>query len=114
MLPDPHAIKPLGARVVIQIEGRSGVSKGGIELPKELGIEKVKPKAGRVIAAGPGKQTSKALLPMPVKVGDRVVFDAFLQENGTPLATVDGTEYCIANALDLIAIVSDDVDVTLF
>tara|TARA_Y100000310_G_scaffold320027_1_gene376004 strand:- start:464 stop:808 length:345 start_codon:yes stop_codon:yes gene_type:complete len=114
MLPDPRALKPVGARVIIEIEGRPGVSKGGIELPKELNVEKVKPKAGRIIAAGPGKQTSKALIPMPVAVGDRVIFDAFLREQGNPLATVDGTEYCLANAFDLIAIVDDEVDVTLF
>jgi len=113
MLPDPRTLKPVGPRVVIEVEGRPGVSKGGIALPEELNIEKVKPKAGRVIAVGTGKQTSKALLPMPVAVGDRVVFDAFLRENGTPLATVDGKEHCLLNAFDLIAIIDDDVDISV-
>jgi co-chaperonin GroES (HSP10) len=116
VLPDPRTIKPIGARVVIEIEPRATISKGGIELPVEMGVEKVKPKAGRIIAAGPGKvsQADGSHLPMPVAVGDRVVFDAFLRENGCPLDTVDGKEHCLANALDLIAVVSDDVDVTLF
>lgn len=114
MLPDPRTLKPVGPRVILEVESRPTVSEGGIELPMELDIEKVKPKAGRVMAVGTGKQTGKALIPMPVAVGDRVVFDGFLRENGTPLATVDGKEHCLINAFDLIAVIGDDVDISLF
>jgi chaperonin GroES len=60
---------------------------------------------GRVVAAGPGaKDASGKLIPMPVKVGDFVKFSQY----GPEPINLDGQEYLILNASNVLAIISKE------
>src|SRR5262249_5593236 len=67
-------IKPLGNRVLIQ-RAKAQTSKGGILLPDSA---QEKPKEGIVVAIGPGKMDEDGkVIPMNLKVGDKVLFSSY-------------------------------------
>ena len=67
-------LRPLGNRVLVQ-RSKVQTSKGGILLP-DTATEK--PKQGTVIACGEGRRNDHGKLePMPVRVGDTVLFSAY-------------------------------------
>ncbi|MBI3882085.1 MAG: co-chaperone GroES [Verrucomicrobia bacterium] len=91
-------IKPLGDRVLVEPLEAKEVKKGGIIIPDSA---KEKPQEGKVIALGTGKTDDNGKkVPFEVKVGDRVYVS---QYGGTPIK-LDGKEYKIFNADDLMAI----------
>jgi chaperonin GroES len=64
--------RPLHDRVVIKRIEAEDKSSGGIIIPDTA---KEKPQEGEVIAVGPGgRDESGKLIPIDVKVGDRVLF----------------------------------------
>ncbi len=92
-------IKPLADRIVIKPEVAEEKTKGGIILPDTA---KEKPVIGTVVAVGPGKKTDDGkIIPMDVKVGDKVLYGKY---SGTEV-TIDGEEYLIMRESDLFAIV---------
>lgn len=89
---------PLEDRVVIKVMEQEEKTASGIVLPDTA---KEKPSKGKVVAAGPGKYDDNGkLIPMPVSVGDVVVFAKYA---GTELK-LDGEEYLVVRASDLIGI----------
>jgi chaperonin GroES len=89
---------PLEDRVVIKVLEQEEKTASGIVLPDTA---KEKPSKGRVVAAGPGKYDDNGkLIPMPVNSGDIVVFAKYA---GTELK-LDGDEYLVVRATDLIGI----------
>ncbi len=65
-------ITPLGDRVLIRPVEKEESKKGGIIIPDTA---KEKPQEGKIIAVGKGKVTEEGkVLPMEVKVGDRVLY----------------------------------------
>lgn len=71
-------IQPLGDRVVIEREESEQKTPGGIVLPDTA---KEKPKQGRVVSVGTGRQLKDGtVVPLSVKVGDRVVFSSYAGE----------------------------------
>jgi len=67
-------LKPLSNRVIIQ-RSKVKTTKGGILLPDSA---QEKPKEGKIIACGPGKQNeSGETETMSVKVGDTVLFGSY-------------------------------------
>ena len=71
-------IQPLGDRVVIEREEGEQKTPGGIVLPDTA---KEKPKQGRIISVGSGRQLKDGtIVPLSVKVGDRVVFSSYAGE----------------------------------
>ena len=92
-------IKPLGDRIVIKASPAEEKTKGGIILPDTA---KEKPVVGEVVAAGPGRKADDGkLVPMEVKVGDKVLYGKY---TGTEV-TLDGQEYLIMRESDLFAVV---------
>lgn len=92
-------IKPLGDRVVIEPSEAKERTIGGIVLPDTA---KEKPQEGKVVAAGEGKKNDDGkLVPLSVKVGDKVLYGKY---SGTEI-TVDGKEYLIIREEDILAIV---------
>ena len=91
-------IKPLGDRVVIKMLESEETTKGGIIL---AGTAKEKPQMAEVLAIGPGAVEDGKLIPMEVKVGDKVLVSKY---SGTEVK-VDGTEYTILKQSDVLAIV---------
>lgn len=90
-------IKPLADRVVVKVLTQEEVTSGGIVLPDTA---KEKPQEGEVVAVGPGKYEDGKLVPMTVKVGEKVIFSKY---GGTEVK-VDGVEYLILRESDILAV----------
>ena len=90
-------IRPLADRVVIQPLEAQEKTKGGIVLPDTA---KEKPQEGKIVAIGKGKTEDGKLLPMEVKVGDRILYGKY---SGTEV-TVDGDEYVVLHESDILAV----------
>lgn len=91
-------IKPLGDRVVIKMLESEETTKGGIIL---AGSAKEKPQMAEVLAIGPGAVEDGKVIPMEVKVGDKVLMSKYA---GTEVK-IDGNEYIILSQKDILAIV---------
>lgn len=96
-------VRPLGDRVLLKPvpveEGKKLPS--GIIIPET--IDKEKPETGIVIAVGPGKRGEDgSLVPVNVKVGDRVVFSKY----GYDEVKVDGIEYYVVREENILAVIS--------
>lgn len=92
-------LKPLEDRVVLRVKVEEEKTVGGIVLASSA---QEKPQTATVVAVGPGKTTPHGNLIAPVlKVGDTVIFEKF---SGTTVK-VDGEDFLIIKASDLLAIV---------
>lgn len=94
------SIRPLGSRVVTQRLEQEETLRGGIILPDSA---KKKQETAKVVAVGPGALTEEGkLLPMPVAVGDVILMDKYAGQE----VTIDGDDYVIVKAEDIVAIVN--------
>ncbi len=91
-------IKPLQNRVVIKFVEAEEKSKGGIILTASA---QEKPQVAEVIAVGPGKVEDGKVIPVSVKVGEKVIASKYA---GT-MVKFDGIEYTILSEDDIFAIV---------
>ena len=92
-------VKPLSDRIIIKPAPAEEKTKGGIILPDTA---KEKPVIGEVVAVGPGRKSDDGkLVPMEIKVGDKVLYGKY---SGTEV-TIDGQEYLIMRESDIFAIV---------
>ena len=92
-------LKPLGDRVLVEPAEEKETKKGGIIIPDSA---KEKPTEGIVRALGTGKTDDNGKKhPFEVKVGDRVLVSKY---GGTEIK-LDGREFKIFNADDLIAVI---------
>ena len=68
-------LRPLQDRILIKRVEEKETIKGGIIIPDTA---KEKPQEGEVVAVGHGKKTEDGkLIPLDVKVGDRVLFGKY-------------------------------------
>ena len=94
-------LKPLGNRVLVQRLEPEEKMKGGIILPDSA---KKKQESARVVAVGSGKKLDDGkTLPMPVKIGDVILMDKYSGQE----VSIEGEEYMILKADDIIAIIED-------
>lgn len=92
-------VKPLGDRVLVEPVEEKEVKKGGIIIPDSA---KEKPTEGVIRALGTGRKNDEGKVqPFEVKVGDRVLISKY---GGTEIK-VDGREYKLLNADDILAII---------
>ena len=91
-------MKPLADRVVVKMVEMEETTKSGIVLP---GSAKEKPQVAEVVAVGPGAVVDGKLVPMELKVGDKVILSKYA---GTEVK-MDGVEYTILKECDVLAIV---------
>ena len=92
-------IKPLADRVVVKAVEAEEKTKTGIFLTASA---QEKPQVAEVVAVGPGARDDNGkLIPMEVKVGDKVITGKY---SGTEVK-MDGTEYTIVKQSDILAIV---------
>jgi len=90
--------RPLHDRVVIERIDPEGKTAGGIVIPDTA---QEKPQQGKVIAIGPGgRDESGRLVPIDVKVGDRILFGKW---SGTEVK-IDGVEYLIVKESDIMGV----------
>ncbi|QDU83505.1 10 kDa chaperonin [Planctomycetes bacterium Pla163] len=92
-------IRPLADRVLVQRVEAEGKTAGGILLPESA---KEKPKEGRIISVGDGKQLDNGeRSTFAVKVGDRILFSSYA---GTEIK-FEGEDYLIMREDDILGIV---------
>lgn len=93
------SLRPLGDRLIVQRLEQEDTLKGGIILPDSA---KKKQEMAKVVAVGKGKVTEEGKnLPMPVKEGDTILMDKYSGQE----VTIDGEEYMVLRADDVIATV---------
>jgi chaperonin GroES len=90
--------RPLHDRVVVTRIDAEEKTTGGIIIPDTA---KEKPQEGRVVAIGPGgRDENGKLMPIDVKVGDRILFGKW---SGTEVK-IDGVEYLIMKESDIMGV----------
>ncbi|MBL7045688.1 MAG: co-chaperone GroES [Parcubacteria group bacterium] len=96
-------ITPLSDRVLVKPLGLEDTERklpSGIIIPDT--VDKEKPEQGKVVAVGVGKHDDNGnLIPVGVKVGDRVVFAKYGYEE----IKVDGEEYYILREEQILAVI---------
>ena len=90
--------RQLSDRVVIKMLEAEETTKGGIILTSAA---QEKPQVAEVVAVGPGKTVDGKLVPVQLKVGDKVLMSKY---SGTEVK-VDGEEYTILREEDILAVV---------
>src|ERR1700687_2454403 len=95
--------RPLHDRVVIERIDAEAKTAGGIIIPDTA---KEKPQQGEVIAVGPGgRDESGKLIPIDVKVGDRILFGKW---SGTEVK-LDSVDYLIMKESDIMGVLQETV-----
>ncbi len=92
--------RPLHDRVVVRRIEADEKTKGGIIIPDTV---KEKPSEGEIIAVGPGgRDESGKLIPIDLKVGDRVLFGKW---GGTEVK-LDGEDLLIMKESDIMGVIA--------
>ena len=91
------SLEPLDDRIVVKPGEAEETTVSGIVIPDTA---KEKPQEGEVIAVGPGRFEEGNRVPVDVKVGDTVIYSKY---GGTEVK-VDGEEYLILSARDVLAV----------
>lgn len=94
-------IRPLHDRVIVKRLDSERTTASGIVIP-ETATEKQY--QGEVLAVGPGKRDdSGKLIPMDVKVGQRVLFGQYAGQT----IKIDGEEVLVMREEDLVGVIED-------
>ena len=94
-------VQPLGDRVLIKpIVEEYGQTSSGIIIPET--IDREKPESGTVVAVGEGKFFEGKLVPIKVKVGEKVMFSKY----GFDEVKVDKDEYYIVKEENILAVIN--------
>jgi chaperonin GroES len=94
---------PLHDRILVRRMEEGETIRGGIIIPDTA---KEKPSQGEVIAVGPGgRDEAGKLIPIDVKVGDRVLFGKW---SGTEVK-IDGQELLIMKESDIMGVLDEQV-----
>ncbi|MFN2544201.1 MAG: co-chaperone GroES [Actinomycetota bacterium] len=91
-------LEPLEDRIVVKPGEAEETTVSGIVIPDTA---KEKPQEGEVVAVGPGRFEEGNRVPLDVKVGDKVIYSKY---GGTEI-TVEGDDYLILSARDVLAVV---------
>ena len=92
-------VKPLYDKVVVKPVAAEEKTASGIVIPDTA---KEKPAQGEVVAVGPGKIKDGNLVPMQVKIGDRVLYSKYSPQE----VKIDGEELLIISEKEILAIIS--------
>jgi chaperonin GroES len=100
---DTMKFRPLHDRVVVKRIDAEAKSAGGIIIPDTA---QEKPSQGEVVAVGPGgRDEAGKLIPIDIKVGDRVLFGKW---SGTEVK-IDGQELLIMKESDIMGVIDEPV-----
>src|SRR5580658_1165482 len=89
-------VRPLHDRIVIKRIEEKETVKGGIIIPDSA---KEKPQEAEVMAVGKGKREKGELIPLDVKVGDRILFGKY---SGSDIK-IDNEEFMILKEDEILA-----------
>ena len=90
-------IRPLHDRVLIKRLNEEEKTKGGIIIPDTA---KEKPQEGRVMAIGKGRAEDGKVIPLDVKVGDKILFSKY---SGNEIK-IEGEEHLILKEDEILGI----------
>jgi chaperonin GroES len=91
-------IRPLHDRIVVKRIEEKEAMQGGLYIPDSA---KEKPQEAEVVAVGNGKRTEEGkLIPLDVKVGDRILFGKY---SGSDIK-INGNEYLIMREDEVLGI----------
>jgi len=94
------AIRPLHDKILVERDEAESVTSAGIFIPESSNTEK--PQFATVIAVGDGTLNDAGTrVPLDVAAGDRVILNKW---GGTDIK-LDGEDYLIINASDVLAII---------
>ena len=95
------SLKPLEDRIVVHANEGDQTTASGLVIPDTA---KEKPQEGTVVAVGEGRWDDEGehRIPIDVKVGDTVIYSKY---GGTEVK-VEGEEYLILSARDVLALVA--------
>lgn len=91
-------VRPLQDRILVRRVEEVETTKGGLIIPDAA---KERPSEGKVIAVGSGKRDDGNVIPLDVKVGDRVLFGKY---SGSEIK-VEGVEHIILREDEILGIV---------
>ena len=91
-------LQPLEDRIVVKPSEEEEMTASGLVIPDTA---KERPQEGEVIAVGAGRFEDGQRIPIDVKVGDKVIYSKY---GGTEVK-IEGDEYLILSARDVLAIV---------
>jgi chaperonin GroES len=95
-------IRPLHDRIVVKRIDEEEAKIGGLFIPDSA---KEKPQLGEVIAVGNGKKTDEGkVIPLDVKVGDRVLFGKY---SGSDVPKAYGDDHMIMREDEVLAVVDN-------
>ena len=92
------SLRPLEDRIVVKASEGEEMTSSGLVIPDTA---KEKPVEGTVVAVGPGRFEDGTRVPLDVAVGDKVIYSKY---GGTEVK-VEGEEYLILSARDVLAVV---------
>jgi chaperonin GroES len=92
-------VSPLADRVVVKPLEETEQMRGGLYIPDTA---KEKPQQGEIVSVGPGKYEDGKLIPMTVKVGDKVLYGKY---SGTEV-TIEGENVLILRESDVLAVLA--------
>ena len=93
------SLRPLSDRILVERVEEDEKTKGGIIIPDTA---KEKPAEGKIVATGNGRMGEDGkLLPMDVKVGDRILFSKY---GGTDVK-IEGCDYLILRQDDVLGVI---------
>src|SRR4051812_6975893 len=103
LMEDTMKFRPLHDRVVVKRIDAEAKSAGGIIIPDTA---QEKPSQGEVVAVGPGgRDEAGKLIPIDIKVGDRVLFGKW---SGTEVK-IDGQDLLIMKESDIMGVIDEPV-----
>lgn len=91
------SIRPLYDRVLVQRLNEEEKTKGGIIIPDSA---KEKPQEGKVVAVGSGRYEDGKLVPLQVKVGEKILFSKY---SGNEIK-IDGQEHLIMKEDEILGV----------
>lgn len=91
-------LKPLGDRIVVKQLEAEEKTKSGIVL---TGQAKEKPQEAEVIAVGPGRKEKGEVIPVEIKVGDKIIYSKYAGMD----VKLDGEDYVIVSESDVLCVV---------
>ena len=91
-------LKPLGDKILVRQLEAEEKTKAGIIVPDSA---REKPQEGEVLAVGSGKLVDGKIMPLEVKVGDKILFSKY----GGDEIKIDGEELKIISESDVLGII---------
>lgn len=118
----PHPLltgRPLGDRVIVQVDRVPGQSPGGIALPDTM-LRAERPQVGVVVAVGPGRKLAPEddavtwreprRVPMDVAVGDRIFFQGFAGSRLDPKDYRGDDDFLVLREDDIMVVLDRPTD----